>query len=152
VFSIEQFSLIPEGLPTEHSAFNAYSAMNKKGEVCMGEVIRLEEARKRVARWKEQKLISLGYPRYLDPSGKSHVLIAFIFERGIGRIMYCFDLFDENDGETVFRGYIESPCYIGFGEIYLRDIDTSRADILLSPSELSSEVVPPPGWIEKRDS
>lgn len=149
MFIIEQFSSIPEGLPAEHNAFKAYSATNENGEAYMGEVIRLEEARKRVARRKDQKLLSLGYPRYFDPSGKSHILIAFIFERRIGRIMYCFDIFGETDGDTVFRGYIESPCYTGFGEIYLRDIDMSRADILLSPSELSSEVVSPPGWTEK---
>jgi hypothetical protein len=114
----------------------------------MGEVIRIDEARERIARLKEQKLISLGYPRFRDPSGKSHVLIAFLLERGIGRIMYCFDLLGETDGDTVFRGYIESPCHTGFGEIYLREIDMSRADIILSPSELHSDVVPPPGWAE----
>ena len=111
----------------------------------MAEVIKLEEAKKRIAERKKQKLLMLGYPRYTDPDGQAHVLVAFILERHAGRIMYCFDI-AESEEDTLFSGYIESPSYTGFGEIHLSDIDFDYADILLSPAELQRQTFPPPGW------
>ena len=111
----------------------------------MAEVIQLKEAKERIAHRKKRKLLMLGYPRLTDPDGHAHVLIAFILERQVGRIMYCFDI-TESEEDTVFSGYIESSCYTGFGEIHLKDIDLNYADILLSPAELQRETFPPPGW------